>query len=76
MQGRMQLYESTVREYVFLPCLDTRASVVMEHHWLQVVYDKIVTLLLYIVIFIFILIFDIVIVANKKSIFVYIMIAY
>lgn len=51
MQGRMPLYESTVREYVFLPCLDTRASVVMEHHWLQVVYDKIVTLLLYIVIY-------------------------
>lgn len=46
MQGRMPLYESTVREYVFLPCLDTRASVVMEHHWLQVVYDKIVTLTL------------------------------
>ena len=46
MQGRMPLYESTVREYVFLPCLDTRASVVMVHHWLQVVYDKIVTLTL------------------------------
>lgn len=37
---------AAVREYTFLPCLDTRASVVMVHHWLQVVYDKIVTLTL------------------------------